>query len=88
MSAHLLFFDIEQPTRDLRVDFDYSGCGIAGVSTLDLIPSVRPTRIERPVPDLPDETIRVDVDGWIFPRSGVAFVWGLLAESGKAQRAG
>jgi hypothetical protein len=73
--GHLLFFDIEQPTRDLRVDFDYAGTGIQSVSTLDLVPTVRPARIERPAPGRPGETIRVDLDGWIFPRSGVAFVW-------------
>jgi hypothetical protein len=75
--GHLLFFDIEQPTRDLRIDFDYSGTGIESVSTLDLVPTVRPTRIERPAASMPGEVIRVDLDGWIFPRSGVAFVWRL-----------
>lgn len=80
-AGHLLFFDIEQPTRDLRVDFNYAGCGIASVSTLDLIPSVRPTRIERPTAALPDSAVRVDLDGWVFPRSGIAFVWTLEAEA-------
>jgi hypothetical protein len=79
--GHLLFFDIEQPTRDLRVDFDYAGTGIEGVSTLDMVPTVRPARIERPAPGHPGETIRVDLDGWIFPRSGVAFVWALAESS-------
>ena len=50
------------------------------MSTLDLIPSVRPTRIEQPPASVPNRTIRVDLDGWIFPRSGVAFVWTLDAE--------
>lgn len=75
--GHVLFFDIEQPTRDLRIDFDYNGCDIASVSTLDLIPSVRPTRIELPPTSLSTGIVRVDLDGWIFPRSGVAFVWTL-----------
>jgi hypothetical protein len=78
--GHLLFFDIEQPTRDLKVDFDYTDCGIDTVSTLDLIPSVRPTRIEHSPDSVPNRTIRVDLDGWIFPRSGVAFVWTLDRE--------
>jgi hypothetical protein len=78
--GNFLFFDIEQPTRDLNVTFDYSGCGIANVSTLDLVPSVRPTRIEAPPDAGADETVRVDIDGWIFPRSGVAFVWTLERE--------
>jgi hypothetical protein len=79
-SGHLLFFDIEQPTRDLNVEFSYGSCGIATVSTLDLVPSVRPTRIERSPEVVTDSTIRVDLDGWIFPRSGIAFVWTLREE--------
>lgn len=80
-AGHLLFFDIEQPTRDLRVDFDYTDCGIASLSTLDLIPTMRPTRIELAPPAVPADVVRVDLDGWIFPRSGIAFVWTLEAET-------
>ena len=54
--GHLLFFDIEQPTRDLKVDFYYTDCGIDTVSTLDLIPSVRPTRIEHSPDSVPNPT--------------------------------
>ena len=79
-SGHLLFFDIEQPTRDLRVSFDYNDCGIASVSTLDLVPSIRPTRIEAAGKNEIERTVRLDIDGWIFPRSGVAFVWTLESE--------
>ncbi len=85
-SGHMVFFDVEQPTRDLRIDFDYSDCGIATVSTLDLVPSVRPTRIERSPKELPGQVIRLDFDGWIFPRSGVAFVWTLDSEHPEARR--
>lgn len=80
-AAHLLFFDIEQPTRNLKVELDYGGCGIANVSTLDLVPTVRPTRIERTPEQVPEESVRVDIDGWVFPRSGVAFVWTLEGET-------
>ena len=76
-NANMLFFSIEQPTRNLNLQFDYSGCGIANVSTLDFVPSIRPTRIERAPAKTHTDTIRVDLDGWIFPRSGVAFVWTL-----------
>lgn len=79
-NGHLLFFDIEQPTRDLKVEFDYTGCGIEKISTLDLVPSVRPTRIEPSRPNASRSTVRVDFDGWVFPRSGVAFIWTLQAE--------
>lgn len=30
--GNMLFFDIEQPTRDLSIDFNYSGCGFTRVS--------------------------------------------------------
>lgn len=73
--GHVLFFDIEQPTRDLSVTFDYTNTDIDAVSTLDLIPSTRPTLIERSPEASPTRTIRVGIDGWVFPRSGVAFVW-------------
>jgi hypothetical protein len=79
-NGHLLFFDIEQPTRDLKVEFDYTGCGIEKISTLDLVPSVRPTRIEQSRAGASRSTVRVDFDGWVFPRSGVAFVWTLQSE--------
>lgn len=74
-TGHLLFFDIEQPTKDIRVSFDYSNCDIGSVSVVDLIPSARPTRIERSPGDVPSSVVRVEVEGWTFPRSGVAFVW-------------
>lgn len=80
-AGHLLFFDIEQPTRDLRADFDFADCGISSVSTLDLIPSVRRTRIEPPPAGTAGSVIRVNIDGWVFPRSGIAFVWTLEDET-------
>jgi hypothetical protein len=79
-AGHLLFFDIEQPTRNLRVDLTYAGCGIDHISALDLVPTIRPTRIDRPPASLPPNNVRVEVDGWIFPRSGIAFVWTLEGE--------
>lgn len=83
-SGHLLFFDIEQPTRDMRVTFDYSDTDIDTVSAIDLIPSVRQSRIERTPEQLDNREVRVDIDGWTFPRSGVAFVWTLSGEKRKA----
>lgn len=74
----LLFFEVQQPTRDLSVDLDYSGTGIAELAALDFIPSLRPTRIERTPTELPHSSVRMQVDGWIFPRSGIAFVWTLV----------
>lgn len=45
--GNLLYIGIEQPTRGIDVELDYSGCGIERVSVVDFIASSRDTRIER-----------------------------------------
>lgn len=81
-TGNLLFFDIEQPTRDASITLDYTGCGIEHISAIDHIPSVRPTRIEHSPADVPTRNIRVEIDGWVFPRAGVAFVWTVDHQAG------
>ena len=73
--GHLLYIDIEQPTRGIEVELDYSDCDIERVSVLDLIASSRSTRVERTPTSVPARLVRVAFDGWAFPRSGVGFVW-------------
>jgi hypothetical protein len=77
----MLYFDVEQPTRNISVDFDYTDAGNAHASVLDLIASSKWARIERLPQSLPGKTIRVDFDGWIFPRAGFAFIWTLAEEA-------
>ena len=79
--GNFLFFDIEQPTRDVSIGFDYSGCDIRTVSAIDQVPSARPTRIEHSPPDVPTSSVRVEIDGWVFPRAGVTFVWSLNTQA-------
>lgn len=79
-SGHLLYFDIEQPTRNISVDFDYSESGISHVSVLDLVASSKKTRVERLPKGVPGKSVSVDFDGWAFPRTGFAFVWTLETE--------
>ena len=74
-SGNLLFFDIEQPTKNVSITFDYTNCGINTISAIDQFPSVRPTRIQHSPPETPTKTVHVEIDGWVFPRAGVAFVW-------------
>ncbi|MDM2496015.1 hypothetical protein PP564_12975 [Mycobacteroides abscessus] len=73
--GHLLYVDIEQPTRGIEVELDYGDCDIERVSVLDLIASSRATRVERTPASVPGRSVRVAFDGWAFPRSGVGFVW-------------
>lgn len=75
--GHLLQLRVDQPTHGLSVELDYTGCGIANVRALDFIASSTPTRVSYHAADLPGQLLSVDFDGWVFPRSGVAFVWTL-----------
>ena len=74
--GHLLYLDIGRPTRGLRVAFRYGGCGISGVTPLDFIASATAARIT----ETPTPSIEMAFDGWVLPKSGVAFVWTLDTE--------
>lgn len=77
---HLLFFDIEQPTRNVKLNLDYTATNIQAISAVDQFPATRATRIEHAPKDVPTKYLRVEADGWTFPRAGVAFVWGLASK--------
>lgn len=79
-NGHLLYFDIEQPTRNIKIEFDYSAVDVAHVSVLDLIASSKRSRVLRLPESVAGKSITVDFDGWVFPRTGFAFVWTLGSE--------
>jgi hypothetical protein len=68
--GHLLYIDIEQPTRGIEVELDYGDCDVERVTVLDLIASSRATRIVRTPESVPGRSVRVSFHGWAFPRSG------------------
>lgn len=74
IDGHLLYFALEQPTRGLKIQLSY-GTSIDKVSVLDFVASSREARIIRGSSHLPDQVVRVEFEGWAFPRSGVAFIW-------------
>lgn len=57
------------------VELDYSDTDITDVTVLDYIASSERTRISRSPAGVPEKTVAIEFDGWVFPRSGVAFVW-------------
>ena len=62
-------------TAPCEVELDYGDCAIERVSVLDLIASSRSTRVETTPESVPGKSVRMSFDGWVFPRSGVGFVW-------------
>jgi hypothetical protein len=78
--GHLLYLDIPRPIKALQVQFWYGNCGIRRINTLDFIASTQQPRILRSPSSVPTPSIEISFDGWIFPKSGVAFVWVLEGE--------
>lgn len=76
--GHLLHLDMEAPTRNVSVQLDYSDTDIDYVNVLDFFVSSHKTRVEHMPPNVPEKSVLVGHDGWVFQRSGVAFVWVVL----------
>jgi hypothetical protein len=75
VNGHLLQLRVDEPTKGLSVELDYTDCGLSYVSVLDFIASSQKATISRSPSTVPGSSVSVDFDGWVFPRSGVAFVW-------------
>jgi hypothetical protein len=80
-AGHLFYLDIGSLTKGLKVAFRYGGCGIREVKTLPFIASAEPTRLMQTPPTTPTPRMEIGFDGWVLPRSGVAFVWTLEEET-------
>ena len=75
-----LSIDIDQPTRGLDVELDYSDTTIEQVSMLDFIASSQKSVVTRTPPQVPGKTVGLGFDGWLMPKSGVIFVWTTAAD--------
>ncbi|WP_233489154.1 IS3 family transposase [Blastococcus sp. TF02-09] len=63
------------PWTGIDIELDYSDCGVEYVNVVDFIASSERTRVSQSPKTVPGQRISVGFDGWVFPRSGVAFVW-------------
>jgi hypothetical protein len=81
-NGHLLRLRVDQPTRGLAIELDYGDTDITDVTVVDFIASSEQTRISRSPNSVAGRTVAIDFDGWVFPRSGVAFVW-MVDDSGR-----
>ncbi|WP_109528666.1 hypothetical protein [Nocardia aurea] len=72
--GHLLHLDMDAPTRNISVELDYTDTDLDYVNVLDFFVSSHKTRIEHTPTNVPERSVTVAHDGWVFQRSGVAFV--------------
>lgn len=77
--SHLLHLDLPRPTKGAYFQLHYAGTGIRFVNTLDYFASSQRARVNAST-DTSAKTVDVGFDGWVFPRSGVVFVWVLEDE--------
>ena len=84
--GHLLFLDLPRPSKGLRIRLHHAGTGIRRISALDFIASNQQARVDQAPASAPAKTVSIAFDGWIFPRSGVAFVWVLDEELASGER--
>jgi hypothetical protein len=84
--GHVIYLDLPRPTKGLHVQLDYQAAGIRRVSTLDYFAGAVTSRLDQTPSTVPARTVDVSFDGWVFPRSGVAFVWVLEDEALESRR--
>lgn len=73
--GHVLYLDLPRPSKGLKVQFNYGAAGIRRVTALDFIASSEPARVNEAPTSVPSRSVDIGFDGWMFPRSGIAFVW-------------
>lgn len=65
VDRHVLRLRVDQPTRGLSIEFDYSDTDIAGVDVLDFITSSERAMITETPASLPERQVTVAFDGWV-----------------------
>ena len=66
---------VDQPTRGVDIELDYSDTDIAYANMIEFIASSQKTMTNKTPDSVPDKVIGLRFDGWVMPHGGVAFVW-------------
>ncbi|GAA4548650.1 hypothetical protein [Amycolatopsis samaneae] len=77
--GHALWIDIDKPTNGLSVEFNHTNTGIEHITPLDFLTNPGTPLIRRSQPGAA-APISISTDGWVHPKSGVAFTWTLTSE--------
>jgi len=75
VSGHRLLLRVDQPTKGLAVEVDYSDTELSELQVMDFISSSQKARIGKSPESVPGKVVSLEFDGWVFPRSGVVFLW-------------
>lgn len=67
-SGHMLYVDVEQPSKGLDVTLNYGDCGIADMRLTRFIASSKKVRNYQVPDSVPERSVGIGF-GWVFPRS-------------------
>lgn len=84
--SHLLYLDVARPTRGFSVDLWYADCGISYMNALEFLAGPQATRVSRMPTADGQGNVSMSYDGWVFPKSGIAFCWVLRSELDKLHK--
>jgi hypothetical protein len=76
---HVFFYTAVRPTRGITVILNFARTDIESVLTYDFFVSSK-TPVIYQLPREHPHTVVVELDEWVFPKGGVAFVWRLAGE--------
>lgn len=79
-TAHRFFLEIPVPARDLSLTIDYTNTDIARLSVTDAVNSLAKPQVSQIPEHLPGRELKIDIPGWVLPRSGFTAVWVLQSE--------
>ncbi|TWE12582.1 hypothetical protein [Rudaeicoccus suwonensis] len=79
-SGHRLYFELAQPSRDVKLTVDYTDADIARLSIGDMVTSLRRAEINQYPKQLDAKVISAELPGWVLPRAGFTLVWTLVSE--------
>ena len=84
--GHSYHVAVPYPTHNCSIELDFAKIDVEHMDVIDYFPSSHPT-VVRFLP-LPENyrKIEVGVNGWVFPKAGVIFVWSLKSEVPRIRR--
>lgn len=77
--GHIYFSNAIRPTKNVTIQFNWARTDIETVRVYDFFVSAQKPTIYMTPPDQP-HTMVVEIDEWVFPKGGAAFVWKFKGE--------
>jgi hypothetical protein len=82
-TGHLLTLNFVYPTKGISMEIDVTNTDIAEIAARDFFSSSKKPVIRYLPSSSNTRKITVEIEGWVFPKGGVDFIWTLKSEIAK-----